>query len=221
MRRLAAAALLILVNSCVPQEGPMMSPFEDCLSCHSSGGDARTWTAAGTFFKGAKVQIVDQNGKTVSLRGNNAGNFYTAEGLAFPITISVDGVLMATTTAPTTPLTSSYGGCNACHHSWQVTVGPLMAPGTDCLTCHGPAGMAENKFVAAGTFPPAGRTVQVGSCPQKTTNEVGNFYIRASECTIPSFPVPAAVDGSSMPGGASRGGCNGGGCHDRNGNSGD
>jgi hypothetical protein len=217
MRRLASAVVLLL-GSCVPQEGPMMSPFQDCLSCHGSGGEGPTWTAAGTWAKGAKITIVDSQGKSVSLRGNNAGNFYTAEGLAFPISVSVNGVLMAASTTPTTPLHSTYGGCNACHHAWAVTVGELMAPGANCLTCHGPGGMATTKFVAAGTFPPAGRRVKVGNCPQKTTNAVGNFYVLASECTIPSFPVAASVDTSSMPnGGAPRGGCNGGGCHGANG----
>jgi hypothetical protein len=221
MRRLAALTLLVLVGSCIPQEGPMMDPFQDCLACHSSGGDARTWTAAGTWFKGSRIEIVDSNGKTISLRGNRAGNFYTAEGLAFPITIAVDGVVMAASTSPTTPLRSVYGGCNACHHAWAVTTGPNMAPGTDCLHCHGPSGFATTKFVAAGTFPPAGRTVRVGSCPPKTTNAVGNFYILASECTIPSWPTSASVDASQMPNGAPYGGCNAAGCHGPSGNAGD
>jgi hypothetical protein len=219
MRRLPLA--LLLVGSCIPQDGPMMAPFEDCLSCHASGGGARTWTAAGTWLEGSRITIVDSHGKTISLRGNQAGNFYTAEGLAFPITISVDGALMATSTAPTTPFVSTYGGCNMCHHAWTLTTGPDMAPGTNCLWCHGPGGMATGKFVAAGTFPPAGRIVQVGSCPPKTTNAVGNFWILDSECTIPSWPAPASVDGVAMPQpGAPRGGCNGGGCHDRNGGAG-
>jgi hypothetical protein len=215
MKRIAALTLL-LAGACIPSEGPMMAPFEDCLGCHGgSGGDAKAWTAAGTWAKGARVQIVDANGKTVNLRGNDAGNFYTAESLAFPLTVSVDGKVMPDPAVLTTPRPAAklaYGGCNACHRAETLTVGELMAPGSDCLVCHGTGGMAATKFSAAGTFPPpahpVGSVVNVGG-RTATTNSVGNFYIPASQPI--AFPATASVAGHRMPDPVTYGGC--GRCH--------
>ena len=85
-----------------------MKPGTDCLECHG-GGDARTWTVAGTWTRGAGVTIADAAGKSFTLRGNAAGNFYTAESLTFPLTVSVDGQTM--------PNPVTWGGCNRCHGS--------------------------------------------------------------------------------------------------------
>ncbi len=208
-RAAAAAVLLLLATACVPANGPMMDPFQDCLGCHGAAGTAKTWTVAGTWAKGAQVTVVDANGKTVSLRGNEAGNFYTAEHLVPPLTVSVDGKVMPASANP-----QQYGGCNACHHADTITVGPEMAPGADCLVCHGPAGMAVTKFTAAGTFPPAGQAVTVGGS-STTTNAVGNFYVSDPI----TFPAPASVGGRSMEGGAPYGGC--GRCHGSGGSGGD
>lgn len=177
----------------------MMDPFQDCLRCHSSRGNARTWTAAGTWRKGARITLVDQAGKTVNLTGNDAGNFYTAEGLAFPLTVSVDGAEM--------PKPVTYGGCNVCHHADTLTVGPLMAPGEPCLSCHGPGAMATAKFSAAGTFSPGVRVSVAGH--GATTNAVGNFYLDARTQPI-SFATrqPASVNGRAMEDGAPSGDCN-------------
>ncbi len=201
MTRAAAAVLLLIASACVPGNGPSMDPFQDCLGCHGPAGHARTWTVAGTWAKGARVTIVDANGKTVPLRGNEVGNFYTAESLVPPLTVTVDGKIMPASADP-----QQYGGCNACHHADTITVGPEMAPGSDCLACHGPAGLAVTKFTAAGTFPPANQAVTVGGF-STTTNAVGNFYL-SNPIT---FPAPASVGGSSMEGGAPYGGC--GRCH--------
>ncbi len=198
MKTAGAAFLLLVASACVPGNGPMMAPFQDCLGCHSSAGSAKAWTVAGTWAKGATVTVTDANGKTVTLHGNEAGNFYTRESLAGPLTVSVDGKVMPASANP-----QQYGGCNACHHAETVTVGPLMAPGSDCLTCHGAAGMATAKFTAAGTFPPQGQAVAVGS-QTATTNEVGNFYVAAPI----AFPAIAAVGGSVMPDRVTYGGCN-------------
>jgi hypothetical protein len=198
----AAVFTLLLASACIPSQGPMMDPFQDCLRCHSSRGDARTWTAAGTWNKGSKVTLVDQNGKTVTLTGNQVGNFYTAEGLAFPLTVSVDGRQM--------PQPLTYGGCNVCHHAETVTVGPLMAAGEPCLACHGPGGMATTKFWAAGTFPPANQTVTIAG-QTTTTNAVGNFYFPYTGATPPvSFATrqSASVGGRAMENGAPSGDCN-------------
>jgi hypothetical protein len=228
MRRLAAA--LLLGSSCIPDQGPMMAPFQDCVSCHS-GGEAPAWTVAGTWYKGARVTLTDANGKSFTVKGNQAGNFYTAEGLALPITVSVDGVLMASSTSRTTPMHPPYGGCNACHQAWAVITGPNMSPGSNCLAsgCHSPGGVGIT-FVAAGTFPgsatvslPNGTPKPGGTCSSPTTaggNTVGNFYIKASGCAA-AFPTNATVAGKGTMSPAPRGGCNGGGCHDRNGGGGE
>jgi hypothetical protein len=179
-----------------------MRPFEDCLGCHSSAGSAKAWTVAGTWAKGATIAVTDANGKTVTLHGNEVGNFYTRESLVGPLTVSVDGNVMPASANP-----QQYGGCNACHRAETITVGPEMAPGSDCLVCHGAGGMAFNKFSAAGTFPPQGQAVVVGS-QRTTTNAVGNFYISAP---VGTFPVATSVGGRSMEGGAPYGGC--GRCH--------
>ena len=159
-----------------------MDPFQDCLGCHSSSGSSHhTWTVAGTWAKGATIKVVDQNGKTVTMRGNEVGNFYTAEALAFPLTVYVNGQVMTSMTDHVTPKPITYGGCNLCHRAETLTVGPLMAPGTDCLTCHGPAGMADAKFTAAGTWgSTAGASVQLGGTYTTTANAVGNFVFCAA-----------------------------------------
>lgn len=87
MTRLAlAAALALALAGCIPEEGPMMSPGEDCLDCHG-GGDARAWSFAGTLSgsEGARVTVVDRNGRVLTVRANQAGNFYSAESLVFPL----------------------------------------------------------------------------------------------------------------------------------------
>jgi hypothetical protein len=66
---------------------------------------------AGAGLLNAHVDIVDANGWRIRLRTNTAGNFYTAEKIVFPLTVSVekDGVVNQM------PGTVSYGGCNGCH----------------------------------------------------------------------------------------------------------
>lgn len=223
-------AILHAAAACVPSQGPSMRPFEDCMGCHD-GGRARAWTVAGTWAKGVHVTVVDVNGKSVTMRGNEVGNFYTAEPLAFPLTVWVDGRLMTSTTDHVSPQPLTYGGCNVCHHADTITVGPLMAPGVDCLGCHGPGGMATAKFSAAGTWgSAAGTAVNVGGYAT-TTNAAGNFIFCASgPCTwngtsygrlapIASWPTTAQVGGSAMEGGAPYGGCNR--CHGLAGGAGD
>jgi hypothetical protein len=202
----AAALFLLVVGACIPGDGPMMKPFQDCTGCHSSSGNAKAWTVAGTWRKGVTVSVTDANGKTVDVHGNDAGNFYTREPLAFPLTVAVDGALMKDSGTGAT-IALYYGGCNACHHAETITTGPEMAPGAPCLTCHGVGGMAVTPqypaFTAAGTFSP-NTSVRVGN-QTGTTNAVGNFYFTAPI----QFPGAAAqIGGSSMEGGAPHGDCN-------------
>jgi hypothetical protein len=206
MRYVSAAAILLAAACSAPAEGPLMAAGQDCLTCHD-GGNARRWTAAGTFAPGAPVTISDSAGKSFTLHGNQVGNFYTAEPLAFPLTVSVGGRTM--------PDPVTYGGCNSCHGSAStaVSTGPDMLPGEDCMTCHGPGGTATTKFSAAGTFRP-GDTIRVAGY-KTTANSVGNFYFYAATSPISfSTPKPASVNGRSMEGGAPEGGCNR--CHSGN-----
>jgi hypothetical protein len=94
---LLALAGAVALAGCIPEEGPMMAPGEDCLSCHGGSGgeeDARAWTVAGTLrgSEGSRVTVIDTNGRAITMRANQAGNFYTAEGLALPLqTVMFDG----------------------------------------------------------------------------------------------------------------------------------
>lgn len=107
------AALLLATSGCLMEEGPMMEPGEDCMECHS-GGEARTWTVAGTWPpQGRKITVVDQTGKTVTLHANKVGNFWSSEPFAFPLTsVSVDGVAMPSRAGAQA---FAHGSCNRCH----------------------------------------------------------------------------------------------------------
>jgi hypothetical protein len=110
-RALALAALLAAAG-CIPEEGPMMEPGSDCMECHD-GGEAPRWTVAGTWERqGQQVLVRDANGKAFTLHTNRAGNFWSAEPVAFPLTVTVDGAAM-----PGQVLASSSGSCNSCHGS--------------------------------------------------------------------------------------------------------
>jgi hypothetical protein len=126
IRARAAAAALLAAACAIPEEGPMMAPGEDCLECHGGGGeesdDARAWTLAGTVYptketadpgagvRGAEIRVLDAGGKSFTLRSNRAGNFYTAEPLALPVAVWVNGDLMPLDTPGYTHLS-----CNRCH----------------------------------------------------------------------------------------------------------
>lgn len=198
MRGAAALALLWGVSACIPANGPLMDPGQDCLGCHN-GDEARRWTAAGTFAgRGRTVLLVDANGNTITLKTNSAGNFYTAEPLAFPLKVSVDGAAM--------PNAVTYGGCNLCHGNGGMGAGPLMLPGQDCLACHD--GAQAKLWTAAGTWGGAGNTVVLRDSAGKTvtlvTNQVGNFYTAQPL----AFPLRASVNGQTMQPDVTYGGCN-------------
>ena len=121
-RLLAAAGLLASLLACgVPDQGPSMLPGQDCLSCHN-GQTAPQWTVAGTVFSDpnapveagmpdAQVIITDSTQHTLTLLTNSVGNFYTAEVLAFPLTVKIQrGTwLMEMQSQP------GQGSCNTCH----------------------------------------------------------------------------------------------------------
>jgi hypothetical protein len=197
MRALLAAAALLAATACIPEEGPLMAAHQDCLGCHGGGGDAPAWTVAGTFgSQGTHVTVTDANGWSFTLHAARNGNFYTAEKVAFPVRVSVNGEAM--------PGEVRYGGCNVCHgEGGTIVTGPLMAPGSDCLRCHD-GSVAEARFTVAGTWRGPGHTVSVTGVPAMTTNAVGNFYTAARV----SFPAVARVDGETMGPPLEYGGCN-------------
>ncbi len=116
-RHLAAATLALA--ACIPDPGPMMRPGSNCMDCHGGGGgeeDAVAWTVAGTWNgqgpntfggTGLHVWIQDANGKSFTLRTNDAGNFYTREPVTLPLSVAVEGQAM--TQAVSNP------SCNSCH----------------------------------------------------------------------------------------------------------
>ena len=98
-----------------------MRPGQDCLSCHN-GDRAETWTVAGTVvsdpnapvdaaIEGAQVIVTDANQTTLTLTTNSAGNFYTAEPLAFPIAVQIQRGTWRMQMAGSPPS----GSCNSCH----------------------------------------------------------------------------------------------------------
>lgn len=204
--RISLALAVLLAIACIPEKGPLMAAGQDCIECHGMG-EAKRWTTAGTWVKGAHVTITDANGKSLTLRGNDVGNFYTAESLALPLSVSVDGTPMED------PVT--YVGCNLCH----PTPGPgidleLMAPGRDCVGCHRAGGIASSSiFTVAGTWKGPGHVIKVVDSDSVevvlTTNAIGNFY--TSEPL--RFPLTQAwVDDEDMPAeklrGVMHGSCN-------------
>ncbi len=195
MRRLAPAALLALA-ACLPEHGPLMAAGQDCLSCHD-GNQARLWTVAGTWSgQGQQVAITDASGKALTLTTNQVGNFYTAEPVAFPLQVSVDGARMSPD--PT------YGGCNRCHGNGGAT-GPEMLPGRDCLACH--VGNGVKLFTVAGTWRSGGIVTlrdARGTVVTLTPNRVGNFFTDAPL----QLPLTASVGGETMPQPVTYGGCN-------------
>jgi hypothetical protein len=214
MRVFALLAVSGAVACGIPSNGPAMRPGEDCVDCHNSG-EGPDFTAAGTLFrnatdatsdgfKGGRVHITDSNGRTLTLKTNEAGNFYTREKLTFPLQVSVEGDgLLAVMSTPVPE-----GGCNRCHTVPPPTtqlpdVAPgrvalvgtgtgdeFMLPGFDCQACHRAGGQAGNvPYNASGTVfvsssggaGAEGVTVTItdaqGRVFEAVTNRVGNFVM--------------------------------------------
>ena len=125
-RLLLGTGLALGLAACgMPQQGPQMMPGSDCMSCHSSGGAAiasHAWTLAGTVFadpksptaapvQAAEVLVTDAAGKTLTIRTNGSGNFYSAEPLTFPVHVEVQDGSQRMAMVASPPV----GSCNACH----------------------------------------------------------------------------------------------------------
>jgi hypothetical protein len=199
----------------VPAHGPTMEAGRDCFECHNRGGADPSFTAAGTLFmnatdaagagvKGARIRLIDANGRAVTLKSNQSGNFYTREPIAFPLQVAIveAGGIAGIMSEPVPE-----GGCNACHDlpppsSQLPTTAPgrvavfggggdeFMLPGFDCQSCHQPAGSAHvHVWTASGTvFVLAGGgagdegvTVTIvdarGRTFERVTNRAGNFFL--------------------------------------------
>jgi hypothetical protein len=144
-----------------------MDPGEDCLSCHGGQTSARRWTVAGTLYpepytagaagiEGASVELTDANGRTLTLRTNHVGNFYTAEGLVFPVRVCA--TRGGARSCMEESLTS--GSCNVCHgphgvatpvdHARFFPIGAGTSHATvTCTECHGPGSGPGSHLCAA------------------------------------------------------------------------
>ncbi len=116
------ALLLPLLAACAGEVSPLMKPGQDCASCHSTLVDTH-WTVAGTVYrsgsapaeqgvKGVTVVVVDSTGRQLEMVSNEAGNFYTAEALQFPLTTAR---LQQGQRVRAMPLHVLDGSCNSCH----------------------------------------------------------------------------------------------------------
>jgi mono/diheme cytochrome c family protein len=106
--------------------------------------------------------------------------------------------------------------------------GPMMAPGRDCMECHGGGGGGEEDAVAwtvAGTVTGSmsgqqGSKVSIrdatGWSFTLTANQAGNFYTRETV----RFPLIVAVDGHVMPNAVQAGDASCNRCHGSGGDGG-
>jgi hypothetical protein len=209
------AAILSLVlggAACgIPAHGPTMEAGADCLECHNRGEGEPSFTVAGTLYreptaaagdgvKSARIHLLGADGRSVTVRSNQSGNFYTRERLAFPLLVVVEGGGLAAGMSSPVP----EGGCNACHglppraaHALPEPPGrvaltggtgdELMLPGFDCQLCHRPGGAAAafpwtaSGTVFAGAAGDEGVTVTItdarGATFTRVTNRAGNFFV--------------------------------------------
>ena len=105
-----------------------MEPGQTCISCHAgTGGEAPTFVIAGTLYPtghepdncngvngntGARVVISGNNGTSITLTPNSAGNFYSSTALPPPYkakVVSSSGIERVMSS------TASSGDCNSCH----------------------------------------------------------------------------------------------------------
>jgi hypothetical protein len=108
-------ALALLAAACVPDRGPAMRPGENCNGCHGFSASGTVFPDAhavtGDGVKGARVHLTGADGRTVTIRSNEVGNFYTKEPLALPLRVTVEKGGQSATMEPLSP----DGACNRCH----------------------------------------------------------------------------------------------------------
>jgi hypothetical protein len=121
--------------ACTPAQETTMSSHnkgQDCLSCHATGQNPLLrWTIAGTLWQdsfgttpraGATVTVVDARGLTLKLVSDVEGNFYTAQAVSFPLTVSASACPSNKAMMEKVP----QGSCNvtACHDGGR----PIAVP---------------------------------------------------------------------------------------------
>jgi hypothetical protein len=126
--------------------GPLHRPGQPCLVCHTDGGQARAFEAAGTVYASQRsriavnrvlVTIVDAAGRTVHERSNCAGNFYVQEEsatLTFPLHAEIECTLPDGTVKRSVMGTriDRDGSCATCHFGNPSGVSPgRLACGID------------------------------------------------------------------------------------------
>ena len=198
MNRTRPLLLALALWGCTPTNSPVMNPGQDCMTCHCTGDASCTasslpWTAAGTVFQdyqsdatggvqGVHVLITDAMGKQLDLVTNEAGNFYTAEPLAYyfddggpgvtinilyngedagmaygpPVLAQVQTVYAAPDQAYGKGVTNKGIGCNACHQPTDFN--GCAGTGSFCFAPPPPGGLgppAYGPIVLPGVLPPA------------------------------------------------------------------
>lgn len=132
IRHILALALLgtLLVPACNEDEGPLMAPGDNCMTCHN-GSKAPKWTVAGTVYSsptdsalmgvdGVQVVITDAAGKKLTLTTNAAGNFYSRDSVTFPISAEVTRNGKTQKMSQTVPT----GACSSCHNQPAISNAP-------------------------------------------------------------------------------------------------
>jgi len=121
----------------------LMHPGLACIDCHRMNLRAPNLTLAGTLYPSAHepddcngadglngdemhVIVTDAQGTMQDMLANQAGNFYSYNTIAFPITAVV--TYQGRTRAMTTPATT--GDCNSCHteNGSNAAPGRIMLP---------------------------------------------------------------------------------------------
>jgi hypothetical protein len=124
----AALVALLALAACREDPNALRNQGEACESCHRPNGKAprSLFTVAGTVFRdaggepretgapGVAVVLTDAGGRRVELISNPAGNFYSREGLRFPVKVTLrvrpSGALREGPAGPCV-----HGDCNRCH----------------------------------------------------------------------------------------------------------
>ncbi|MBS2030438.1 MAG: hypothetical protein JST54_21220 [Deltaproteobacteria bacterium] len=175
LRIFSATALVLGLLGCDPTNKPTMNPGQDCMQCHCTTDDTCTaralpWTAAGTIYpaydspagagvSGVHVMIVDALDAGITLVTNEAGNFYTAEPLTPPLTVSIEyqGADAGMLTQPTPAMIYGSGvpgkgvGCNGCHQPPDPTTCVPPAPIGGGLTPSGRVALPGAPFPTCGS----------------------------------------------------------------------
>ena len=190
--------LVVVLGGCTPENSPLMNPGQDCMSCHCTDdkvactASALPWTAAGTVFsdyratvndgvQGVHVLITDAMGKQLDLVTNEAGNFYTAEPIAYYLPDGSPGVTVniiygdadagmafgPPLVSEVTPVYAApdqvYGhgitgkgiGCNGCHQATDFDA--CAGTNSFCFAPPPPGGVGSTPFgpiVVPGIDPP-------------------------------------------------------------------